>query len=212
MTEESWLACADPIAMLRHLQAGQNTRKPLLFTCACLARLGSLLPADGWRWVEVAQRVAEGQSEPEQLPDESGETALNDALEAASAAGKGMVRAAFDVFYVGWQGDWWSPEVWTWEDADDAAWEAERRAQADLVRDVFGNPFRPARVDPSWRSRDVRALAQTIYDEGAFDRLGILADALEDAGCTSADVLEHLRGPGPHTRGCWIVDLLLGKG
>jgi hypothetical protein len=83
--------------------------------------------------------------------------------------------------------------------------------QSTFVRDIFGNPFRPVAVDPSWQTSTVVALANGVYQEKAFDRLPILADALEDAGCDCADVLEHLRGDGPHVRGCWVVDLLLGK-
>jgi hypothetical protein len=79
------------------------------------------------------------------------------------------------------------------------------------LRDVFGNPFRPVTLDPAWRTANVVSLARAIYDERAFDRMPILADALEDAGCTSADVLEHCRRPGEHVRGCWVVDLVLGK-
>jgi len=81
----------------------------------------------------------------------------------------------------------------------------------DLFHDVFGNPFRPATVDPTWRTATVTSLAQAIYTERAFDRLPILADALEDAGCTDADILNHCRQPGEHARGCWVVDLVLGK-
>jgi hypothetical protein len=92
---------------------------------------------------------------------------------------------------------------------------AEQSAQADLLRDILGNPFRPApRVDRTvlaWNAGTVVTLAQVIYDERRFTELPILADALEDAGCTDADILAHLRGPGPHVRGCWVLDLLLGK-
>src|SRR5581483_3643837 len=63
----------------------------------------------------------------------------------------------------------------------------------------------------TWNDSLVRRLAQAIYDERAFDRLPILADALEEAGCTNADILNHCRQPGEHVRGCWVVDLLLGK-
>ena len=66
-------------------------------------------------------------------------------------------------------------------------------------------------IAPAWQTATVTSLAQAIYDERAFDRLPILADALEDAGCTNADVLEHCRQTGIHARGCWVVDLLLGK-
>jgi hypothetical protein len=86
-----------------------------------------------------------------------------------------------------------------------------RRACAAAMRDIFGNPFRPATLDPSWLTSTVVALARGIYEERAFDRMPILADALQDAGCDNEDVLNHCRGPGPHVRGCWVVDLVLGK-
>jgi hypothetical protein len=80
-----------------------------------------------------------------------------------------------------------------------------------LVHDVAGNPFRPATTDPSWLTSTVVALARGIDDERAFDRLPILADALQDAGCDHPDILTHCRSDGPHVRGCWVVDLILGK-
>ncbi len=81
----------------------------------------------------------------------------------------------------------------------------------DAIRCIIGNPFRPVVCDPSWRTSTVVGLAAAIYADRAFDRLPILADALEEAGCANADVLAHCRGPGPHARGCWVVDLILGK-
>ncbi|MBL8794378.1 MAG: hypothetical protein JNM56_10770 [Planctomycetia bacterium] len=84
-------------------------------------------------------------------------------------------------------------------------------AQSAILRDIFGNPFRPVVCDPAWRTATVVSLAIAIYDERAFDRLPILADALEDAGCTNADMLKHCRAPGEHVRGCWCVDLCLGR-
>ncbi len=90
-------------------------------------------------------------------------------------------------------------------------WYTEVLAQCNLVRDIFGNPFRPVVLAPAWQTANVVGLAQTIYDERAFDRMPILGDALEDAGCTNADILNHCRQPGEHVRGCWVVDLLLGK-
>ncbi len=74
---------------------------------------------------------------------------------------------------------------------------------------VAGPP--PPELDPRWRSGTVLALAAGIDTERAFDRMSILADALEEAGCDNADILAHCRGDGPHVRGCWVVDLLLGK-
>jgi hypothetical protein len=86
---------------------------------------------------------------------------------------------------------------------------AERSAQCCLLRDLLGNPFAPSAADVSWLSGTVVALAQAIYDERAFDRVPILADALEDAGCTDEVILAHCRGPGPHVQGCWLVDLVV---
>jgi hypothetical protein len=87
-------------------------------------------------------------------------------------------------------------------------------SQCDVLRDIFGNPFRPVAVEPAWLAWNhgtVPAIARRVYDERRFEDLPILADALEDAGCTNADLLAHCRGGGPHVRGCWAVDLLLGK-
>jgi hypothetical protein len=93
--------------------------------------------------------------------------------------------------------------------ADEAAW------QPAALRDLFGDLVRPAlRVDPAWlawNGRTAPRLAEAVYDERAFDRLPILGDALEDAGCADPELLAHCRGPGPHVRGCWVIDLLLGK-
>jgi hypothetical protein len=86
--------------------------------------------------------------------------------------------------------------------------------QAGLLHEIFGNPFRPAALDPSWlawHDGAVRKMARAIYDERRFADLPILADALEDAGCAEAAILAHCREPGEHVRGCWVVDLLLGK-
>jgi hypothetical protein len=90
---------------------------------------------------------------------------------------------------------------------------------AAIVRDIYGpNPFRPVALDPTCQTSVVLSLARAAYDErlppgGRLDvaRLAVLADALEDAGCTDRKILDHLRGPGPHVRGCWPVDLLLAK-
>jgi hypothetical protein len=95
-----------------------------------------------------------------------------------------------------------------------AAIVAHCRLQCDLLRDLFGNPFRPVKIDPAWlRWNDgtVLKMAPPIYDERAFERLPLLADALEDAGCMEEALLGHLRVPGPHVRGCWALDLLCGE-
>jgi hypothetical protein len=83
--------------------------------------------------------------------------------------------------------------------------------QANSVREVFGNPYCPVSVDRSWLTPTVASLTESIYQEESFDRLRMLADGLEEAGCTNTEILNHCRSPGPHVRGCWVIDLLLGK-
>jgi hypothetical protein len=106
-------------------------------------------------------------------------------------------------------GGWW-PEV-------KSIWAAEELPESwrRLFHDIFGNPFRPLpNLDPSWlhwHEGIIPKLAQWIYDSGDFANMPSLADALEVAGCTNQDILVHCRGSGPHVRGCWVVDLLLGK-
>jgi hypothetical protein len=87
----------------------------------------------------------------------------------------------------------------------------ERMWQGQLLNEMFGNPFHPVTLASAWPTPTVVELAQSIYDNRAFDRLPILADALHDAGCDNDGILNHCRGPGPHVRGCWVVDLVLGK-
>jgi hypothetical protein len=86
-----------------------------------------------------------------------------------------------------------------------------QRDQCSWLRCLYPNPFRCVAIDPSWLTSDVRILAEGIYSELAFDRMPILADALQDAGCDRDDILGHCRGPGPHVCGCWAVDFILGK-
>ncbi|HEX4609174.1 MAG TPA: hypothetical protein VH092_13295 [Urbifossiella sp.] len=82
---------------------------------------------------------------------------------------------------------------------------------ADLVRDVFGNPFCRAEVAPEWRTEAVVTLARGMTARGEFAPMPVLADALEDAGCADDLVLDHCRGPGPHARGCWVLESVLRR-
>jgi hypothetical protein len=122
--------------------------------------------------------------------------------DAASTAAKGAARA---LAYAAAR-TVANPAV-TWEEVR----QRESTAQTALVRDVFGNPYRPVPLDPNCLTPTVVTLARTIYDKRAFDRMPLLADALEDAGCHDPDIQAHCRQPGEHVRGCWAVDLLLGK-
>jgi hypothetical protein len=148
---------------------------------------------------------------------------LNEALHGREqGAGGRAVHVAYDLW-----ADWYEYafpnllELFT--DYPGALREDPRTYLPAVMRDIFGNPFRPApAVGPAWlawQAGAVPRLARAAYDggrlpEGTLDpaRLAVLADALEDAGCADPELLGHLRGPGPHVRGCWAVDLILGKG
>ena len=84
--------------------------------------------------------------------------------------------------------------------------------QRRLLGDIFGNPFHPVSFSSEWRTSTAVAIAKGMYESRDFSAMPILADALQDAGCDSDDILNHCRGPGPHVRGCWVVDLVLGLG
>ena len=101
--------------------------------------------------------------------------------------------------------DWWR----FWQRI--IARNVERRAQCELLRDIVGNPFRSITMDPEWLTPALIQHAQAIYHDRAFDRLPILAYALEEAGCDDPAMLNHLRATGPHCRGCWVLDLALWK-
>jgi hypothetical protein len=230
MTEAEWLACAqpermtgwNPERMLAALRGRLSQRKMRLFACACgRAILWPRLPPGCRQAVEVVERFADGDASAEQL------RAAADAAQAlADGAGSESETAAASVVAlaaaaVGLEDSLTRICRNTWfavdESAGSQAVEAAAR-QCVLICDLLGNPFRPAPLDPGWLRHEggrVAQIAQAIYDDrelpaGTLDarRLGILADALEDAGCTEPAILEHLRGHGPHVRGCWVVDRL----
>jgi hypothetical protein len=209
MNEAEWLACADPDLMLEFLYGRAGERKLRLCASAWArsvlrhvqtAPLGTLAAwcADP-RWSEqldAAERFADGRIGREALraarQDSGGP--YNIFLEACRASGFSIRAARRSLWLV--QLEWRVPPD---------------RELCDLHRCIFGNPFRPVAFTPKWRAPTVRRLAEAIYDERAFDRLPILADALEEAGCTDPEILGHCRGGGEHVLGCWLVDLILGK-
>jgi len=88
---------------------------------------------------------------------------------------------------------------------------AELSAQALMLKDIIGDPFRSIYCNPSWRTSTAVALARQMYESRDFGAMPILGDALEDAGCQEEDVLNHCREPGVHVCGCWVVDRLLNR-
>ncbi len=193
MTEADWLAATDPSPMLAFLRdnAYDLNRKLRLFACACARFRWAPLPdARSRNLLDLAERYADG---------EAADAELTQARRVGYCMGL----------------------VWTVNPSARVA--AERvigaaglprpAPAAALLRDLFGNLFHPPPpFDPAWLAwnRGTAAkVARGIYEERAFGRLPLLADAMEDAGCSDAALLGHLRGPGPHVRGCWAVDSLL---
>jgi hypothetical protein len=123
-----------------------------------------------------------------------------------------MWRMEYDRLLISWaQGAGLDPPGAA--EAANVAYAAERKVQADILRELVGNPYRPIARDPAWRRWNGRALlvlAGEMYESRDFRLVPLLADMLEDAGVTDPQLLDHLRGPGPHTRGCFAVDLVLG--
>jgi hypothetical protein len=212
MTEQEWLACTDPQAMLAVLRGKQFERKLRLFLVADARSVWDQISEQTWRTaVETAERFADGLATKDELERiniqlfrELSDGIIRDRF--SSGSKQACLLSLCTTF----------TNVPTVEQLERrTAWQNGRELaslpQPALLRDIFGNPFRPVTFNPAWRTSNVIALAQAIYDDRAFDRLPILADALEDAGCDSADVLNHCRPPGEHVRGCWVVDLVLGK-
>jgi hypothetical protein len=212
MTEAEWLTTLDLQALCFAFPAPASERKGGLFAAACLDAVSCLLADAASRaGVAAVEQAADGELGPEALG------AANRAAHAAwLAAPRAGARSAARAVEFATRG-FWRTEVA--EQVRKAARAcrlepnpATLQAQCRIFRDIFGNPFRPVAFDPSWRTSTVVSLAAGIYADRAFDRLPILADALQDVGCDNADVLDHCRGERPHVRGCWVVDLVLGKG
>lgn len=215
MTESEWLACEDPELMLTFLEGRASDRKLRLFAVACCRRLWHLLRETPSRQaVLTAERFADGLATPQELED-----AQEEAVDVGREGdGRGPVACCHlrpDGSYPVEAAQYVAGEMIDVMDVrqelSDEEWQSELRAEAEVLKDIFGNPFRPASIDPAWVSPNIVALAQVIYEERGFDRMSELADALEAAGCHDANTLGHCRGPGPHVRGCWVVDLILGK-
>jgi hypothetical protein len=214
MTEKEWRTAKGPGRMLWFAQKGLGPRKPSLFAAACLRRIWHLHPGPCSRHaVEVLESFADGNATADELAV-AREAAREEGLAVDSGGNQdprihAATAAAYDdPEYVA---DF-AAEATAWAKAGRprAASYEEAKAQCALLRDIF-NPFRQITIRRSWPTADVLGLARAIYDDRAFDRLPILADALIDAGCDNEDILVHCRSDGPHVRGCWVVDLILGK-
>jgi hypothetical protein len=209
MIEQKWLTTDDYTEMMRFLGERMSKRKRLLFGCAT-ARLvwHRLRKRCNRQAIEITERHADDLATRKEMAaayqnlkwepamwSEWHIVALTDGLPYRDPSAEEMARLQTTT--------------------EERLPLATRTMQwADALRDLVHNPFRPLRFDPAWRTTNDRAvlhLAQTIYDERRWEDLPLLADALEDAGCNESEVLVHCRQPGSHFRGCWLVDLVLGR-
>jgi hypothetical protein len=249
MNEGTWLTCTDATPMLEFLGDKADDRKLRLFAVACCRRVWPfLMDARSRIAVEVAEVFWDGLASEKDLGNAArnghqvaqdpayadappystvhaiehariaacwaSALPINESIAAtAGAAGHASIAAGL----LGW-----NPGRSNWLDELTRRRAAEQGRQARLLRDIFGNPFRPRRPLAAslltWRDGLIVRIAEGVYENrilpsGHLDegRVAALADALEDAGCTDAEIPGHLRGPGPHVRGCHIVDLLLGN-
>lgn len=213
MKEEQWLQSADPIEVFSAVSPDAKTlRKLRLAICAWLrSSWHFLMDERSRRAVEVAERLADG-------------AATDEEREAAHVAAGNVLGGVADVrsdrekhiVYAAWA----AKIVLSSKTEVPLSW--ERRTQANIFRDILGNPFRPlSRIEPSlltWNEGFIAKQAQAAYDErklpvGALDpnRLANLAGLLAEAGCEDTELLGHLRAAGPHVRGCFAIDTILGK-
>ena len=201
--------------MLKASYSRRRHRKLRLFAVACCRRNWPLLSDErSKRAIDVAERYADANAKDEELR-EAGNAVHIAHREAFKGIGKTGACLEWAAAYVTDPVAFLAAKRVSWMSATPRETGhftgAEYLIQGNLVRDIFGNPFRPVTFDPSWRTLSVVGLAQTMYDNRAFDQMSDLADALERAGCRDEAILDHCRMPGEHVRGCWVLDLVLGK-
>ncbi len=195
MTEAEWIAATDARPMLEFVGSKAGDRKLRLFGAACCRRIWDVMYEGCRPGIDAVERLAEGLAGDE----------VRHLTKKVWMGNPVALMAAINAVEWVLGGD-------TCQLDPTNPWQrAEACEQAQLLREFLGNPFRPVAFSTSWRTDTAVTLARQMYDSRDFSAMPILADALQDAGCDSADVLDHCRGPGPHVRGCWVVDLVLGK-
>jgi len=212
-TEAEWLACADPYEILRIHPRSVSDRRLLLWACACCRRVWDLLASQRQKAVLVTERYADGLLSQAELVAswDSSRSSTWDAwlfsVDPPSIA-RCVAYAAHTVALHAWC------RSCKLSQARSAFLARVRGEEAELLRHTLGNPFHPVAVDPcwlTWHRGTVPRLARSIYQERRFDEMPILADALEEAGCEEVTLLDHCRQPCDHPRGCWLLELLLGR-
>jgi hypothetical protein len=236
----TWWDAFDLLSWCEDEEGRLSQRKLRLFAVACCRTIWPVLTDATQRAVEVAERFADHQASSEELKAirsaaEADQRAVQPAASGAEATKEavltyGLASLAERITQEDFIYRYMAQDVadliiglamraaiprsmWGTAEGDAVAQEAagERGPiECDLVREIFCNPLRKFSFDPSWRTPEALAVARTAYEERHFEDLPLLADALEEAGCTDEAILAHCRGPGPHVRGCWVVDLVLG--
>jgi hypothetical protein len=231
MTEAEWLACEEEEEMFATLRAWVSSarRKWRLLALACLEQFRPHFPhrndysavlemiardsEEEWTFDERLHALEMSTRILRLVVDDASEQRWHYVAEALAEALNDAVQHAWEIHVPFVASRCCAAAYYLATGGSAEARTREGRHQARLIREIFGNPFRPVPLDPLWLTSDVQALARGIYEERAFDRMPILADALQDAGCTNEDVLNHCRDANAaHVRGCWVLDLLLGKG
>jgi hypothetical protein len=228
LTEAQWLECKSiTLPVMRALRKHGSDRKFYLAAVASLRQVEHLLTDPRSRAViDVVERFADGHATLGDMQTAFDQAAATGFLGVPSQATREDMKrqnAEWAAWYAarppdqamapknGPRGVWFSAYN-TIDRAINAGNPRETRPiHAALLRDILGNPFRPVTIDPAWKTGNVIGLAQAIYEERAFDRMPILADALEEAGCQEESVLTHCRSGDVHVRGCWVVDRLLDR-
>lgn len=212
-SERIWLTTTDVSKLIWELEHQHDMgfppsdRKLRLFACACAREFSALFFDQACEdAIEITEWFCDGEAERSELGQ------ADSMAQAVAKQSRGEVARAAQVvvdateLHAMWAASYTSSQV-----VSEATRDQEIAHRCNLLRDIFGNPFRPVTLEPRWLSSTVLDLARTIYDEKLFERMPILGDALLDAGCDSEEIIQHCQGAGSHVRGCWVVDLLLGK-
>ena len=214
MTEQEWRECVHPKPMLEWLRGRTSDRKVRLFACICARRIveaiNEVCEFGAASVVALSEDLADGRAnatEVEQARANNwGIGAIGPVVSATYAEQATIAAEPFEAAFgaAGWGADAFGMMARNNR-------QSELTTQAAFVRDIFDDHFCSIAFSPEWHTDTALALARQMYDSRDFSAMPVLADALQDAGCDSADILGHCRGPNLHARGCWVVDLVLGK-
>jgi bacterioferritin-associated ferredoxin len=221
MTEQEWLKCTDLLKMLEFLRdnGSASDRKLRLFACGrCRVLWAEMVDERSKQAVEVAEAFADRRGVSKKyrsmLRDQRNEAerlaieAFYVAIKRVSREHPHAIASLSAVFAAGTNCISVEPYL------RPGFHFIEPIKVASILRELFGNPFRPITLDPAWLTWHdglLVSMAQKMYDNRDFSDMPVLADALEEAGCMNPDILEHCRSGGEHVRGCWVIDALLGR-